>query len=561
MSFGYSVIDFVAVGKLAWCVYKSCREAPESFANISLEVLSLHAIIKEFGDRLARNTLPSSQLAGLRSVTQGCRKVLDDLQIIVDRYHSLGSKSKRNWDRLAWGKENIIELRSRLISNTVLLNTFISTSQITVQNRLEKYLNERQRGRRESSVITGHSLSHDDGQIWHDIRKELEDVGVTVGGFNTNRTFIMKWFKGAVQSGEFAEQPPVECVPNPSSPASVSEQTVPDDRSDSNSADDGLSQSLETHRSMPSYEDQMQGFPCPTSWPSLSPPPLDERTTSGSWTKLLRRAHSRRNSGKWSTSALIKAVRDGDRNALKDQLTHGIPVNSISGKGSPLLHLAARRGHKDIVEDLLVAGVDLEAKDAHGFTALHEASYSDQVDTVRTLLDSGADIEAENTGYQCTPLVVAVNHGAEAAVCLLLEKGANVHYLCRGQRTLLHVAVRSGIFKERIFSLLLQAGGDLNARNQVGRTPLHTAAYHGNSTAVMCMLRMGARTDVVDEWQDTPLHSAARCKSTLVTKILLEYDADLMVRNNSGKMAGDILIDAGLGDLLNLDSDDSMSQC
>lgn len=85
MSFGYSVIDFVAVGQLACSVYKSCKEAPESFTNISSEVLSLHAIVQEFGDSLTRNTLPSSQLAGLKSVTEGCRKVLDDLQIIIDR--------------------------------------------------------------------------------------------------------------------------------------------------------------------------------------------------------------------------------------------------------------------------------------------------------------------------------------------------------------------------------------------------------------------------------------------------------------------------------------------
>ncbi|KAL8773958.1 MAG: hypothetical protein Q9209_001388 [Squamulea sp. 1 TL-2023] len=475
---------------------------------------------------------------------------------VID-FVAVGSKSKWNWDRLAWGKENIIELRSRLISNTILLNTFISTSQITVQNRLEKYLNERQQGQRESSVITRHSLSHNDGKIWHDIRKELEEVGVTVGGFNTNRTFIMDWFKHAIQSGEFTEQTPVEGVRNQSCTASVLDQTLPDDYSRSYSADDGPSQSLENHGSMPTYESQLQGFPCRKSWPSPPPPRLNERTTSGSWVELLRRAHSRCNSGKRSTSALIKAVRDGDRAALKDQLAHGISVHTTSGKGSPLLHLAARRGHEDIVKDLLDAGADLEAKDAHGFTALHEASYSDRADTVRVLLDNGADVEAENIEYQCTPLVVAVNHEAEAAVCLLLKKGANVHYLCHGHRTLLHVAARSGIFKERIFTLLLQAGSDLNARNQVGRTPLHTAAYHGNSRAAMCMLRAGAKIDVVDEWQNTPLHSAARCKSTLVTKILLEHGADVMAKNNSKRMAGDIMIDEGLGNLLNVDSDDN----
>ncbi|KAL8754606.1 MAG: hypothetical protein Q9199_004217 [Rusavskia elegans] len=216
MSFGYSVIDFVAVGQPAWSAYKSCKEALESFANVSLEVLSLHAIVKEFGDSLTRNTLPSFQLAGLKSLTEGCRKVLDDLQIIIDRHHSLGSKSKRTWDRLAWGKESINELRSRMISNTLLLNAFTSTSQTTVQNRRERYLNKRQRGRSESSVINGRSLSDDDDDddetIWHDIRKELDNVGVTVAGFSANWKFIIQWFEDIIQSGGFKDQTATEGI-------------------------------------------------------------------------------------------------------------------------------------------------------------------------------------------------------------------------------------------------------------------------------------------------------------------------------------------------------------
>jgi hypothetical protein len=47
MNFGCSLGDFVTVGQLAWNVYKSCKEAPDSFANISNEVLSLHIVLKE----------------------------------------------------------------------------------------------------------------------------------------------------------------------------------------------------------------------------------------------------------------------------------------------------------------------------------------------------------------------------------------------------------------------------------------------------------------------------------------------------------------------------------
>jgi hypothetical protein len=125
MSFGYSVGDFIAVGQLAWSVYKSCRDAPGSFKNISLEVLSLHAVIKEAEETLSEQPFPTSKQEGLATVTTGCKAVLRDLQALVEKYESLGSQSKRTWDRLKWGSNDIAELRARLTSTTVLLTAFM----------------------------------------------------------------------------------------------------------------------------------------------------------------------------------------------------------------------------------------------------------------------------------------------------------------------------------------------------------------------------------------------------------------------------------------------------
>jgi hypothetical protein len=125
MSFGYSAGDFLAVGQLAWAVYKSCRDASESFNNISIEVLSLHAVLKEVEEILSEQSLSASKKASLATITNGCRKVLQDLQALVWKYESLGSKSKRTWDRLRWGSNDIAELRARLTSNLTLLTVFM----------------------------------------------------------------------------------------------------------------------------------------------------------------------------------------------------------------------------------------------------------------------------------------------------------------------------------------------------------------------------------------------------------------------------------------------------
>ena len=125
MSFGYSVSDFITVGTLAWNVYKSCKAAPGSFANISGEVLSLHAVLKEAEETIFAQPLPPAKQAGLKAVGDGCQHVLEDLQGLVGRYQGLGVQGRRTWDRLRWGAEGIVELRSRLTSNTVMLNTWI----------------------------------------------------------------------------------------------------------------------------------------------------------------------------------------------------------------------------------------------------------------------------------------------------------------------------------------------------------------------------------------------------------------------------------------------------
>jgi hypothetical protein len=125
MSFGFSVGDFIAVGSLAWKVYKSCKDAPESFKNISLEVLSLHAVLKETEETLLGHPLPPSKVAGLATVTNGCKDVLQNLESLIVKYESLGSNSRRTWDRMRWHSDDITELRARLTSNVVLLTGYI----------------------------------------------------------------------------------------------------------------------------------------------------------------------------------------------------------------------------------------------------------------------------------------------------------------------------------------------------------------------------------------------------------------------------------------------------
>jgi hypothetical protein len=82
-------------------------------------------------------------------------------------------------------------------------------SQAVVHQKLDDCLREIREGKREGSVISAQtvdSLCASDQQVWHTIRKELEDIGITVAAFDANKDFIFKWFLTTISSGAFEER-------------------------------------------------------------------------------------------------------------------------------------------------------------------------------------------------------------------------------------------------------------------------------------------------------------------------------------------------------------------
>jgi hypothetical protein len=81
-------------------------------------------VLREVEETQSEQPLPASKQEALAIVITKSQYVLQDLQGLVEKYESLGSQSKRAWDRLKWGSNDIAELRGRLVSTTVLLTAF-----------------------------------------------------------------------------------------------------------------------------------------------------------------------------------------------------------------------------------------------------------------------------------------------------------------------------------------------------------------------------------------------------------------------------------------------------
>jgi hypothetical protein len=148
MSFGFSVGDFIATIELANKIRKEFVRSPSQFKDISDEyvvlirfwlmltmllnrVRSLAIVLQDVEVLLSEPDLNTQQKTELRDIANGCQNVLNRLGKILDKYGELGSdpssvgkKAKRVWKRLRWEPEDIRELRSRIVANVTLLNTF-----------------------------------------------------------------------------------------------------------------------------------------------------------------------------------------------------------------------------------------------------------------------------------------------------------------------------------------------------------------------------------------------------------------------------------------------------
>ena len=81
----------------------------------------------------------------------------------------------------------------------------------------------------------------------------------------------------------------------------------------------------------------------------------------------------------------------------------------------------------------------------------------------------------------------------------------------------------------------LRAGGDPDARDNNGFTPLHTAAVKGHAAVIAALLEAGADPNVQSyDYGHTPLHRAAQHGNVAMVMALLEAGADPNVWNNHG---------------------------
>ncbi|XP_016065994.1 PREDICTED: fibronectin type 3 and ankyrin repeat domains protein 1 [Miniopterus natalensis] len=177
---------------------------------------------------------------------------------------------------------------------------------------------------------------------------------------------------------------------------------------------------------------------------------------------------------KLGLTALMVAAQKGYTRLVKILISNGTDVNLRNGSGKDSLMLACYAGHLDVVKYLRGHGASWKARDLGGCTALHWAADGGHCHVVEWMLKDGCEVDATDAGSGWTPLMrVSAVSGNQRVASLLIEAGANVNVKDKGGKTPLMVAVLNN--HEELVQLLLDKGADASVRNEFGKGVLEMA--------------------------------------------------------------------------------------
>lgn len=215
------------------------------------------------------------------------------------------------------------------------------------------------------------------------------------------------------------------------------------------------------------------------------------------------------------SSPLILAAYGGGQDAglARLLLERGADPNATSSEGVTALQAAAERGARAICDLLLTKGAELD---------IHSAAALGMRQQVREMLRNDDALAREKDRYRrATPLYYAALHNQKEIAQLLLNFEADINATTNMGNTAVHVA--SAAPARRTLELLLDNGGDVNARNYKLQTPLHYAVeewWAEGSETVRLLIERGANVSAKDETRQTPLAKALARNKLHIAEIL-----------------------------------------
>ena len=240
-------------------------------------------------------------------------------------------------------------------------------------------------------------------------------------------------------------------------------------------------------------------------------------------------------------TALTKAMRAGLE--MVKAVIIDSNIQSRDSRGRTPLHIAVlNKADPAIINFLISKKADVNARDKNGDTPLHIAVRNNDRASGEILLAYGADVFSPNVSGESALKAALTRMGGRQDWVL----NSNVIKSSDGAgNTPLHLAAEWQLTS--IVSFIVDKGGDLNARNANGETPLFNAVKADSSATVKVMLTGNpdkkADINARDFLGNTALHACIRWAAPNAADTLIAYDSQsnarklINARNLAGKTA------------------------
>ncbi|XP_037328173.1 ankyrin repeat and SOCS box protein 5b [Pungitius pungitius] len=207
----------------------------------------------------------------------------------------------------------------------------------------------------------------------------------------------------------------------------------------------------------------------------------------------------------------------------------GIMTSQGSWADRSPLHEAASQGRLLALRTLLAQGYHANIVTIDHVTPLHEACLLGHVACVRALLNSGANVNSA-TIDGVTPLYNCCASGSVGCLELLLQNGAHTHTPHTHFPSALHEACKRG--NSQCVESLVSHGADPNHEVSHLGTPLYMSCLHRHTACSKILLHRGADVNV-GKGIESPLHATARQDSAEQVLVLLDYGANVNIRDDN----------------------------
>ena len=203
-------------------------------------------------------------------------------------------------------------------------------------------------------------------------------------------------------------------------------------------------------------------------------------------------------------------------------------------KDRKLFNIASRCGHIGIARYIADGRPPINASDEDDQKLLCIAARYGDIVSMRLLMEKGADLNFVCPSDLDTPLSNAIRSSSMEAVQLLLEKNVSIisGFEKAGPRNSLQLAIESKQCK--IVDILLKYGAKIDEKDTQGETPLHWAVRKNDVHTANSLLKNGAAINEKDMKGKTPLHQAVRQEDMDVVNILLRNGAAIDVKDIKG---------------------------